>query len=229
MRGRLARAIAALDAEVDYQRIACLLSAYEFPWDIERSLEFALFRTYAVPSISGLLAKTGEFERRPRKRYDDTELILAEVLENGLDSARGRAALARMNAMHGRFRIANEDMLYVLSTFLLEPIRWLKRFGWRPMTLHEQQACLNYYRELGQRMGTQDIPTDLQSFEAFNREYESTRFCFAEANRLVGSATVDLLLSFYLPRWLFWLGRPVVRALMDKPLLTAMGVAPAPG
>jgi hypothetical protein len=134
-----------------------------------------------------------------------------------------------MNAMHGRFRIANEDMLYVLSTFLLEPIRWLKRFGWRPMTLHEQQACLNFYRELGQRMGTQDIPTDLQSFEAFNREYESTRFCFAEANRLVGSATVDLLLSFYLPRWLFWLGRPVVRALMHKPLLTAMGVAPAPG
>jgi hypothetical protein len=125
MRGRRARAIAALDAEVDYQRIAFLLSAYEFPWDIERSLEFALFRTYAVPSISGLLAKTREFERRPRKRYDDTELILAEIRENGLDSARGRAALARMNAMHGRFRIANEDMLYVLSTFLLEPIRWL--------------------------------------------------------------------------------------------------------
>ena len=83
----------------------------------------ALFRTYAVPSISGLLAETGEFERRPRKRYDDTELILAEMLENGLDSPRGRAALARMNAMHGRFPIANEDMLYVLSTFIFEPIR----------------------------------------------------------------------------------------------------------
>jgi hypothetical protein len=105
-------------------------------------LEFALFRTYAVPSISGLLAKTGEFERGPRKRYDDTELILAEILENGLDSARGRAALARMNAMHGRFGIANEDTLYVLSTFLFEPVRWLERFGWRPMTVHEQQACL---------------------------------------------------------------------------------------
>jgi len=103
------------------------------------------------------------------------------------------------------------------------------RFGWRPMTVHEQQACLNYYRELGQRMGIQDVPRDLERFEAFNREYESSRFRFSESNRRIGSATVDLLLSFYLPRWLFWLGRPVVRALMDKPLLAAMGFAPAPG
>ena len=153
MRGLRAREIAALDAERDFERIAFLLSAYEFPWDIERSLEFALFRTYAVPSISGLLARTGEFERRPRKRYDDTELILSEILENGLDSPRGRAALARMNAMHGRFAIANADMLYVLSTFLFEPIRWLERFGWRTLTDHEKQASLNYYRELGRAHG----------------------------------------------------------------------------
>ena len=105
-----------------------------------------------------------------------------------------------MNAMHGRFGIANEDALYVLSTFLFEPVRWLERFGWRPMTVHEQQARLNYYRELEQRMGIQDIPRDLERFEAFNREYESSRFRFAEGNRRIGSATFDLLLSFYLPR-----------------------------
>ena len=91
MKGRYAREIAALDAGRDDARIAFLLATCEFPWDTERALEFALFRTDAVPSISGLLAGTGEFERRPRKRYDDTELILAEILENSLDSPRGRA------------------------------------------------------------------------------------------------------------------------------------------
>jgi len=38
---------------------------------IVRALEFALFRTYAVPSISAQLAMTGEFVKRPRKRYDE--------------------------------------------------------------------------------------------------------------------------------------------------------------
>jgi hypothetical protein len=66
------RQIATLDPQRDHRQIVFLLTAYVFPWDIERALEFALFRTYAVPSISGLLCKTGEFVRRPRKRYDDT-------------------------------------------------------------------------------------------------------------------------------------------------------------
>jgi len=94
---RWAREIAALDAEADCGRIVYLLGAREFAWDIERALEFALFRTHAVPSISGLLAKTGEFEARTRKRYDDTELILSEITENGLDSDRGQAALADLS------------------------------------------------------------------------------------------------------------------------------------
>ena len=36
-----------------------------------------------------------------------------------------------MNQLHGRFEIANEDFLYVLSTLALEPFRWNERFGWR--------------------------------------------------------------------------------------------------
>ncbi|MCB0110984.1 MAG: hypothetical protein KDE53_33920, partial [Caldilineaceae bacterium] len=126
--------IAQLNPRHDYHEIVQLLTFHVFPWDIERALEFALFRTYAVPSISGLLAQTGEFTRRPRKRYDDTELILYEILEHGFDSDRGRRALRRMNQMHGRFAITNDDFLYVLSTFIFEPIRWIARFGWRPLT-----------------------------------------------------------------------------------------------
>jgi hypothetical protein len=117
-----------------------------------------------VPSISGLLARTGEFEQRPRKRYDDTELILAEIMEHGFDSDRGRRALARMNDMHGRFRIAESDLLYVLSTFVFEPIRWLERYGRRGMTAHEQEAWFRYYRGLGERMGIPGIPDDLEEF-----------------------------------------------------------------
>ena len=226
---QVADKIAALDPDENYQEIARLLYAYEFSWDIERALEFALFRTYAVPSISGLLAKTGEFETRPRKRYDDTELILAETIEHGLDSPRGQRSIARMNAMHGRFRIDNADMLYVLSTFVCEPIRWLDRFGRRSMTENEQRAWFLYYRGLGERMGIQEIPRELADLMRWNLEYEAANFRFADTNRRIAQATRDLLLGFYLPRWLFWAGRPAVHAFLDLPLLESMGFRPAPG
>ncbi|MBY8854342.1 DUF2236 domain-containing protein, partial [Saccharothrix sp. MB29] len=85
-----------------------------------------------------LLAKTGEFERRAQQRYDDTALLMGELVEHGYDSPRGREALRVVNRLHGCHDISNDDMRYVLSTFVYDPVDWLDRFGWRPLTDHER-------------------------------------------------------------------------------------------
>lgn len=220
---RFTNEISKLDPDTDWHRIASLLTFHCFPWDMEKALEFALFRTFGIPAISKLLAATGEFTERTRKRYDDTELILYEILENGMDSERGSQAIARMNAMHGRFRIDNDSYLYVLSTFVFEPIRWMDKFGWRPFTLKEKEATFINYRELAKRMGIQDVPDTLEEFEVFNISYEKDHFKFDPANHLVGIKTLDLLLGFYLPSWLVPFSRPAAISLMDAPLRQAMG------
>lgn len=220
--------IETLDPKTDYERICFLLSAYEFSWDIEKALEFALFRTYAVPSISGLLSRTGAFAQNTRKRYDDTELLLSEIAENGQDSDRGRAAMARMNDMHQRYRISNEDMLYVLCTFVVEPVRWLERFGKRPMTRVEIAASAEYYRALGDKMKIAEIPQSFAEFEVYQRAYERTHFTFHVTNAEIGTLTRDLLLSMYLPKWLVPGARPAIHALCDPPLRRAMGFAEPP-
>ncbi|MGH2523929.1 MAG: hypothetical protein ACRDH2_15595 [Anaerolineales bacterium] len=40
-----------LDPERDHMEITYLDTFHEFPWDTTRSLEFALFRTFASPGI----------------------------------------------------------------------------------------------------------------------------------------------------------------------------------
>ena len=80
------RLIEALDPETQFWRIYRLHALQEFPWDVTRALELALYRTYAVPSIGELLDRTGEFRERTQKRYDDTALLLGEVLEHGFDA-----------------------------------------------------------------------------------------------------------------------------------------------
>ncbi len=215
--------ISQLDAWRDHQEIVYLLTCHVFPWDIERALEFALFRTYAVPSISKLLAQTGELTKRPQKRYDDTEIIMYTLAEHGYDSELGRKALRRMNQMHGRFSITNEEMLYVLTTFIYEPNRWLKRYGWRLPTKKEELATFYFYREVGRRMNIKDIPDDYHQLEQYNIDYERKYFQYAPSNRAVGEATCDLVLSFYLPKRLWPLGRPFLYAMMDDNLLNAFG------
>jgi len=215
--------IKTLDPVRDHQEIVHIDTQFEFPFDTTRSLEFALFRTYAVPSIGALLACTGEFIEHAQKRYDDTDLIVSEIGEHGYDSERGRAAIRRMNQLHGRYEIANDDFQYVLSTFVFEPARWMARFGWRPMIEVEKQAWFYFWREVGRRMNIKHVPDTREAFERFNIDYERTHFRFTEASQRVASGTRDLLLGWFLPGSLKRLGEPFVYALLDQPLLTAFG------
>ena len=212
-----------LDPVEDCQQIAYLNSAYEFPFDMPRSLEFALYRTFAVPSIAALLHQTGEFGQRAQKRYDDTDLIMSEIVEHGYDSERGRAAIRRMNQLHGRYAISNDDFLYVLSTFIFEPIRWIERFGWRKLSETEKLATFHFFRHVGRYMNIKEIPDSMEEFEQFNREYERRNFRYSEASKHVATATRDMFLSWYLPKPLRRFAAPFVYALMDDPLLEAFG------
>jgi ER-bound oxygenase mpaB/B'/Rubber oxygenase, catalytic domain len=218
-----------LDPVGDHQRIVYLISTHEFPFDTTRALEFALFRTYAVPSIGRLLEHTGEFTGRTQKRYDDTDLILSEIVENGYDSERAKSAFRRMNGMHGHYSIPNDDFRYVLSTFIFEQVRWNARFGWRPMTDREKQALYYFWREVGRRMAIRDIPGSYEEFEQYNLDYERTRFGFTEGGQRVAGATRDLFIGWFLPRALYPLARPFVHALLDDPLREAFRFPKAPG
>ena len=106
--------ISQLDAQADCQRIVYLLTCYEFPFDITRSLELALFHTFGSRSVSRLLDGTGEFAQRGQQRYDDTSMLIAQFMEAGWEQDLGRRAIERMNAIHARYRIRNDDFLFVL-------------------------------------------------------------------------------------------------------------------
>jgi hypothetical protein len=224
------RAIAALDADRDHEEIVRELGAYEFPWDTETALSLALFRTFAVPSIARILASTGEFTERARKRYDDTELLLAEIGEHGYDSDRGRTAVRRINRMHAAYPIRDEDLAYVLSTFVLEPDRFNARYGWRRSTEHERAATWRYWRELGARLGVRDLPATMDAFDRWNRAFEAAEFAFDPANREVADATLEMYLRdvYRVPGWAVPAGRSVALALLDPPVLDALGYEPPP-
>ncbi|MCC8244833.1 oxygenase MpaB family protein [Saccharothrix luteola] len=220
------RRITSLDPERDHVEIMRISSGYEFPWDYVRSLEFALFRTYCVPSISALLARTGEFERRPQQRYDDTALLMAELVEHGYDSPRGREALRVVNRLHGRYEISNDDMLYVLSTFVFDPIEWITRYGWRPLTDHERLAAFHFYGAVGVRMGVKELPPTYAAYASFKRAYEEEHFTYSDTNRAIGRYTLDLFCSWYpVPSALT---SRAVLAMLDEPMLTAFGFPAQP-
>lgn len=212
--------INSLKATDDHQRIVYLMTAYEFPFDMVRALELALFHTYASPSISGLLQRTGEFERRGQKRYDDTSILISQFMQAGYDDELGKRAIAQMNKMHGGYRIANADFLLVLSTFVTYPIDWMKKYGWRKMSENEEEALFLFFKEVGKRMQLTDIPESLTELRAFAYNYEERHFRYAESNRVIADATVKIVENWF-PKFLRPLIKPGFAALINEKLRTA--------
>ncbi|WP_030776932.1 oxygenase MpaB family protein [Streptomyces sp. NRRL S-920] len=209
-----------LDPERDFLEIYRLTATFEFPWDYTRALELALYRTYAVPSIGRLLAETAELTDRSQKRYDDTALLLDTVVEHGFGSEEGRTAIRRINQMHRSYDISNDDMRYVLCTFVVMPKRWIDTYGWRRLSRHETAAAAVYYRTLGQHMGIKEIPGTYEEFERCLDDYEEANFGWDKGAREVSDATLDLMASWY-PRPLVPVLRSATLALLDEPLLRA--------
>lgn len=220
--------IARLDAQRDCQRIVFLLSAYEFPFDMTRALEMALFHTYGSRSVSSLLDRTAQFTGHGQKRYDDTNVLISHFMEAGWDGDAGARAIARMNWIHSHYRIPNEDFLFVLWTFIDFPIQWMQDFGWRAFTEHERQAWFHYWIGVGQRMGMSDLPPTREAFDAFVAAYEAREFVFDEASRRTADATIAIMAA-WLPAPLRGLVRPAAACLARPQFRRAVGYAePSP-
>ncbi|KAK3634242.1 hypothetical protein LTR56_015449 [Elasticomyces elasticus] len=231
------------------------LAEVEFPTVFSSSIFFALFRvflaidqvgyrlthhqTYGIPSVSRLLAATGKLTnvRTASKWAADTGVILTEVLLHHPSDPRAIDGIARMNFLHERYRrtgkISDEDMLYTLSLFVLEPIRWTKRFDWREVNEVERCAMGTYWRWLGEAM---DIPyTALRSndsgwanglhfldeLEEWSLGYEVGNMVSAETNKAVAKHTVDIAL-FNIPKALHALSFDLVSCLLEPRLRTAI-------
>ncbi|KAI9890082.1 MAG: hypothetical protein M1814_004481 [Vezdaea aestivalis] len=229
----------------DAQKIQLEMAELEFPRLYELALQFALFKTYGIPSISKLLVHTRQLSTRVNatKRYADTSVLITEFLSFPPSHPRTIAALARMNYLHSIWIkdgwISNDDLLYTLSLFALEPSRWIDRYEWRDMTTLELHACGTFWKSIGDGMGISYEPlmsykqgwidglSWLREVEQWSDAYEEQQMVPHTANKTTADETTTLLL-WYVPRPFKSAGRKAVTVLMSPRLASAMMYEPAP-
>ena len=212
-----------LDPDHDYLLIFHMTFDAAFGWEVNRALELAVFHTFGVPSISELLDRTGEFAHCGQRRYDDTVALLREIARDGPSSPRGRTAIKRMNGIHGAYDISNDDLVYVLATFVVVPVRWIERYGWRDLTASEIRAAVSYYREMGRLMGIQQIPATYAEFASYLDAYERDHHSFCEANRRLAVSLIEVIGAWFPPP-VRPLARRCVTAALGQPLRHALGL-----
>jgi hypothetical protein len=197
--------------------IIAVISDTEFPALFEKGLQFALFRTYGIPTISELLVKTTQLstEKNVPKRYADTGVLLADMYGAEPESDRCIEAHARLNYLHGHYirqgKISNNDMLYTLSLFLNQPVEWINKFEWRQLSDLEICAMGVFHKAMGDGMnisfeplpsyhtGWKDGLHFYRELDTWAKAYEVKHMVPHQKNYDTAVQTRQLLISQYPP------------------------------
>lgn len=217
----VARRLAELDPVRDNEEATHLSIEVRYgdAFFVHAAYTVAFARQVAIPSISRVVYRkgTGDMMHNVRRRNDDTLLFFGEMLRNGHRSARGRAAIDRMEQIHRRFRISDEDKLYTLASLALEADRILDHLGLDVFTDAERLSRYHFWRGVGEYMGL-TVPPTRDAFLAWTFDYERSRYGHTEGGR----ALVDQLFADWRGRWfpgpLGRFGDAVLLLLLDQPL-----------
>lgn len=220
--GGWSRLIEKLDAKEDALQIESILFGHVFPLDFFMAAEFAQLQSFTIPTISGLLQVTGEYERDNVKRLIDTQILMSRVI-GSIDTERGRAMADHVNQLHSFYNISNDDFLYTLSTFIFEPVFWIDRYGWRALTTHEKTALYHVYARVGEAMHIKNIPASFDEFQAWRSDYEAKAQRYAESNRIVAELLIGAIRTFF-PSKLQWMAFPLTSSLLAKETSEALGL-----
>ncbi|KAJ6446654.1 C6 finger domain-containing protein [Purpureocillium lavendulum] len=228
----------------DAQAIVHSMSSWECPLFFDLGLRYALFKTYAVDSIASLLVAVSDLAQPDQapKRYEDTEIIFVAFAQFHPNSPLLHQAVGRMNYLHAPYiksgKITNEDLVYVLYTAMVEPIRFFRLYEWRAMSEMEEAAQCTLWKYVGDMMEINyaAVLGKNQWRDALEFRDDVTRWACkyeedhvrpsAEVERL-GEVLIDLLLSAY-PKAARPLGYQLVLVLLGEKLRYAFRL-PEPG
>lgn len=163
-------------------------------------------------------------------------------------SDRAHEAIARTKFLHTNYRktghILEDDMLYTLSLFALEPIRFVGNYEWRELSDLEKCAIGTYWKSLGDALGIsyaclpsgseiadaktgekksgfQDGLHWLEEIRTWSHTYEVEKMKPHLKNKEVADKTTDVL-TYALPGFVKSVGIQFVSFIMDDRLRVAM-------
>ncbi|KAI0876638.1 hypothetical protein GGS24DRAFT_488445 [Hypoxylon argillaceum] len=142
------------------------MAEHEFPRTFSAALDGVFFKAEAIPSIAKLVFRAAQRSSSKPQSSPSTSTSPAALL--GPPSApETLAAIARVNRIHALYRpagtMSDTDLLYVLSLFALEPLRYIQRFEPRAPTREQRCALATMWRAVGEALRVPFDPLLLKS------------------------------------------------------------------
>lgn len=131
-----------------------------------------------------------------------------------------------LNWIHSHNDISNNDYLYTLALFIVEPERWMNNFGYRSLSEKEKQAGFLAFKSLGEAMHIKGIPQTRAEFVIWYLEYRRQHMTYHPDNKKVTDGFINGVREMF-PLFLKPFIKPMILTLINDPeILQATGQKP---
>jgi len=200
-------------------------------------------QVFGIDTISKAVLPQLPNETASSFRAVSTSIIMSEIICNSPSSERVLDGISRMNYLHSGYRkagkIINDDLMYILSRFALEPVQWAATHDWRPFTELEKCAVGVFWKDLGEKMeisydclpssatGWKDGRYWLDELDVWSREYELSTMAPSAANAKAAAVATHLAAFTFPTAILRKIARTSMSALLEPHQRHAMSL-PSP-
>ena len=200
----------------------------DYPYPFRFGSYQAILRSLTVKDLVLRLFQDSKLNNQTYERLLRTRQLICSLIFHGIDHESGQKAIKIINRAHSNVVVTNEDYLYVLSTFFLEPFEWDACFGKSQISTEDKQIVVNFWQEIGEAMHLSNFPEDLVAWHVFQEAYEKKYMGFSEAGRDIATQSIVDFSRQAFPVGLHWLGRQVLLATLNPKIGRCLLKLPAP-
>jgi len=186
------------------------------PYPFRFGSYLAILRSLTIANLVERLYQDSRLSNETYQRLLRTRQLIRTLIYYGSESVEAQRAIDTINQAHANVVATNEDYLYVLSTFFLEPLRWNQAYGKTPIDEQDTLLVIKFWSDIGSRMHIQNIPTGLDQWRQFQQDYENRFSEYSTAGNRLAMSSINELCRQAIPFGLRTIAKQLLLGTIDK-------------
>ena len=159
----------------------------------------ALLKTMSIAHLVVNLYGDTRLNRQTFERLGKTRDFIRTLIKTGINSQASQQAFAHMNRVHSGLPASQDDFVYVLSCFILEPIHFRAVFRKKPLSDNECIVLIRFWQEVGRNMNLMHLPGSLNDWLSFQRDYEAKYQLYSQEGSDLARKSLNEVVKLSLP------------------------------
>lgn len=187
-----------------------------YPYPFRFGSYHAILRSLTIATLVERLYESSRLSNETYERLLRTRQLIRVLIYYGTNSEEASRAIDTINQAHAYVVTSNDDYLFVLSTFFLEPLRWNKEYGKKPINDNDLQLIIEFWSEIGRRMNIENMPQGLDQWLQFQEDYENRFAAYSDAGNKLAMSSLNKLCSQAIPFGLRTIAKQLLLGTVDK-------------